>query len=548
MRSLLAGLCLALVAPMASADTALILANTRYGDAQNLREADALLRLERPLAEAGFEVIVVANGSTDAMRGGIERLLEAEEDTRLLILAAGHMVRSGAGSWLLGVDASEPNLARVGAQGIDLSLLMELAGRVPGRSIVMLGQEARRVDLGPGLVRGLGPLDPPQGVSVITGAPEALADFARDVVLEPGADLPGALSQARGLRGLGFLSSAVPFLAPEPEPVAVQGGPGSDEIALWEAALELNTAGAFRAYLQQYPRGAFAEEARARIEALTLDPLEQAEAAEEALGLSRDARRSIQRDLSLLGYDTRGIDGIFGPGTRRAIQGWQQDNREEGTGFITRTQINELRDQAAIRAAELEEQARIEREAQERADRAFWQATGQGADEAGLRSYLQRFPDGLFAEIAEARLAEIEAARRAEAEAQERADWDRVRAADTINAYEQYLAAYPNGLFRQEAGARIDALRNPGVSLEDLAAAEAQEAALNMPQLSRMLAEQRLAAMGLEPGRVDGTFDEATRRAIRRYQGARGLPATGYLTQDTVVRLLAEAIGGRILE
>jgi peptidoglycan hydrolase-like protein with peptidoglycan-binding domain len=39
-------------------------------------------------------------------------------------------------------------------------------------------------------------------------------------------------------------------------------------------------------------------------------------------------------------------------------------------------------------------------------------------------------------------------------------------------------------------------------------------------------------------------FDAETRRAIRRYQNARGLPVSGYLNEGTVVRLLADAVLG----
>src|SRR5690606_36722185 len=35
---------------------------------------------------------------------------------------------------------------------------------------------------------------------------------------------------------------------------------------------------------------------------------------EAALELDQAARRGIQEDLTVLGYNTRGIDGIFGPG------------------------------------------------------------------------------------------------------------------------------------------------------------------------------------------------------------------------------------------
>jgi peptidoglycan hydrolase-like protein with peptidoglycan-binding domain len=58
-----------------------------------------------------------------------------------------------------------------------------------------------------------------------------------------------------------------------------------------------------------------------------------------------------------------------------------------------------------------------------------------------------------------------------------------------------------------------------------------------------MLVEQRLARMGLEPGRVDGTFDAATRRAIRAYQESRDLAVTGYLDQSMIALLLAGSLG-----
>jgi peptidoglycan hydrolase-like protein with peptidoglycan-binding domain len=57
--------------------------------------------------------------------------------------------------------------------------------------------------------------------------------------------------------------------------------------------------------------------------------------------------------------------------------------------------------------------------------------------------------------------------------------------------------------------------------------------------IARLLIEQRLTQLGDDPGAVDGTFDEATRRALRRFQRARDLPATGYVSQATMARLLA---------
>ncbi len=538
-------------ATAAGADTALLIANDRYEAAQDLRYGDEILALEGPLDAAGFDVIIVENGAADAMRAAVSALVEADETERVLIALAGHVVRSQRGTWLLGSDADAPDLGSVGAEGVALDVLFEIAGRAPGQAVVLLGQEARRIDLGPGLSRGVGPLEAPQGVTVLSGAPDDLADLVRDVLLRPGADLAGAVEGSRVLRSHGFLSPALPFLpAGDRAEVAPPSGPSEAEAALWAAAQELNTPGAFRAYLEEYPDGAFAAEARGRAEALeaeAADPLARAEAAEAALDLSRAQRQQIQRDLTILDFNTRGIDGIFGPGTRGAIRGWQSSRGFEATGFLTGAQIAVLREAGAQRAAELEEEARRQREAEEQADRAFWQATGQGRDEAALRAYLSRYPNGLFSEVARARLDEIEGDRLAEVEAEERSIWDEVRAADSVAAYRRYLELYPGGQFAEAADARITELET-GLNPGQLAQAEAREAALNLNGQMRQLVEQRLVALGFDPGRVDGTFDARTRAAIRDYQRSRGMNATGYLEQMTVVRLLAEAIGGRIFD
>ena len=46
----------------------------------------------------------------------------------------------------------------------------------------------------------------------------------------------------------------------------------------------------------------------------------------------------------------------------------------------------------------------------------------------------------------------------------------------------------------------------------------------------------------MRPGRVDGEFTPETRAALRRYQGARNLRVTGFVTQETVSSLLADVL------
>ena len=56
-------------------------------------------------------------------------------------------------------------------------------------------------------------------------------------------------------------------------------------------------------------------------------------------------RREIQRRLALIGFYTRGIDGDFGRGTRRAITDWQHRAGFPGTGFLDRYQLAVLVDE-----------------------------------------------------------------------------------------------------------------------------------------------------------------------------------------------------------
>lgn len=60
---------------------------------------------------------------------------------------------------------------------------------------------------------------------------------------------------------------------------------------------------------------------------------------EEGLELSRTVKRDIQRRLVLSGYNTRGVDGVFGKGSRAAISAWQGDGRIPVSGYLNMGQI-----------------------------------------------------------------------------------------------------------------------------------------------------------------------------------------------------------------
>lgn len=77
-----------------------------------------------------------------------------------------------------------------------------------------------------------------------------------------------------------------------------------------------------------------------QIAALT-DPAVAADA-ETELALSAAERREIQVRLRLAGHDPKGIDGIFGPATRTALAGWQDETGLAATGYVTGPTLDRL--------------------------------------------------------------------------------------------------------------------------------------------------------------------------------------------------------------
>ena len=68
---------------------------------------------------------------------------------------------------------------------------------------------------------------------------------------------------------------------------------------------------------------------------------------EAALGLDRPTRRLIQRGLRNEGFDPGAPDGLFGPRTRAVIRRWQTAEGHPTTGYLDRTQADDLRAAAA---------------------------------------------------------------------------------------------------------------------------------------------------------------------------------------------------------
>ena len=108
--------------------------------------------------------------------------------------------------------------------------------------------------------------------------------------------------------------------------------------------------------------------------------------------LSKNDRRDAQRALSQSGFDTRGVDGVFGKGTRRAIRDWQAYNGYRATGRLTAAQFAAL-----TGGRNVQFQSRT-------ADENAWAEARALNDDRAYRAYLRRFPNGIYADQARTRL------------------------------------------------------------------------------------------------------------------------------------------------
>jgi peptidoglycan hydrolase-like protein with peptidoglycan-binding domain len=531
-----------------SESLALVLTNSNYsgyGDAQGVADRRAVVD---GFEDAGFRIIGAQNLSVSDLHAAAIELhdaLQRADVDRLAIVLSGHFVAGSTDSWLLGSDAEEISDITAGAAGLSVAAITRLASAAPGRALVVLIPAlGNDLPTGFGLTPRLGALDLPQGVTLATGPARETQQWIDASILTPGKSLAAAAQDAPDtVEVAGFLSDRISFIAsdaPSKPTVPTPGTPSAlAELSFWDATRAIGSATAYESYLQRYPQGLFAADARARIAEIRATPRQQADAGEAALALNRVARRDVQRDLSLLGFDPRGVDGVFGPGSRAAISAHQRSLGQPETGFLNAEQLRILRRDAAVRAAELEREAQERREVEETQDRAYWDSTGRGQDEAGLRAYLQRYPDGLFADLAQQRLDQIDDDSRQQAAAEERNLWDRSRQQDTPEAYRQFMQAFPDSTFTEAARARLAQIDAEVGNKAQVDAARAEEAQVAGDQVVRALVEQRLNQIGLKPGAADGNFNEETRRAIRRFQQATDLPVTGYVTQATMVRLLA---------
>ena len=617
----LAALLMSSTAAWADGRAALVIGNADYAHAPRALSAERDVEaVADALSNAGFDVTFGLDLNRIEMRAAMDQFAAKIDDAdEIVIYYSGHAVRMSGGTYLAPVDYNPIGPVAVAMDGAPLKAIEAMLASKAGAAILFL-DAAQRDGFTPRSFAepGLAAITAPKGALIVSAAEPGravsrsrwrMSAFALTVVEEFLAEGARAMDVARSVQAPIWARGGVdPNLTLTP--VVVQPTTQSEvaqavELEFWRSVEASGTRADYEAYLRRYPNGLFADIARNRLgrSSTTTQTTQsqstattstntgasvtiRAAAAEEALRLSRDDRRQIQADLTELGFDTNGIDGLFGRGTRGAIRAWQASEDLFSTGYLDGEQLRILAENAEISRAERRraEEAASRFSAAEalEQDEDDWQASREVHTYAGYQRYLKLHPNGRYAD--EARRILAEADRRAEEEL-----WAEVRRIDNRSAYENYLDRYPRGRYVRDAERRYNDLaafeRRQQAEIDAYArreqAAWRKAEQTHTPKAYRIFAEtypdgqyveeaqrrrqdlvkeqrkdreqalaltrdewrsleQRLALLGFNVGDINGKPGNSFRKSVKEYRRSRGLPVHEYVDRKFVRLLVKE--------
>lgn len=513
-------------------ELALIISNSEY---DHLKGERRIGRDHNDLVAAftaqGYEVIEGVDLTRLEMQALVQRVDSVlDELSGIVVLCSANTVTDGTRTWILPTDIGGDSVIEASFGAPTLDMFLSLAAEKPGHGAVFVGAADVNTTRASSLTTGVGDTDIPQGVLMVSGPSDKISALLERTLLGNNNPLSSSLSGQNGISVAGFVSPDHGLNAKVIAPSAATSVSGNwvdfvAEQTLWAVADTSNSESDLREYLRRFPSGTFAQAARARLAAVTEVQRAPTPGEIEAdLKLTRTQRRNLQTNLTMLGFDTNGIDGLIGRGTRAAITTWQRSQRHPLTGYLNAQQLAELDAQAATQRAVVEVE-----------DRRFWNRTGISGQRDDLERYLAAYPGGLFVRDAENALAEMDAEQRTRIDG---TAWSEAVAINTANSYRAYIAQFPDGIYKTIATPRILTLDPGGLSESEESLAAQQESRLNLNVATRMLIETRLRSSGYNPGVPDGIFDANTRKAIKKYQKDKGLNRTGYIDPATVRALL----------
>ena len=204
------------------------------------------------------------------------------------------------------------------------------------------------------------------------------------------------------------------------------------ELKFWESTLDSNSVDGFEAYLEKYPEGEFRELAEIRIKELSEQPESD-----------RDPVDPVE-----LAYWESILDGNI-------LEGFH--------AYLEKYPEGEFRELAELKIKDLSAQPKDNPPAPDPVELAFWETVKEGDALELYETYLEKYPEGEFKDLANIKIKELREQPQVDpppADPVELAFWESVKDGDEVELYEAYLEKYPEGEFRELAAIQIERLKS----------------------------------------------------------------------------------------
>lgn len=359
---------------LAEKRVALVIGNSAYQHVPTLPNPDNDAGdMAAKLTDLGFEVVVGRDLDLAGVRNTIRDFVGKLDGADLaLFYYAGHGLQVNGENYIAPVDAKLLSYIDLEFEAVPMNLILSAMERSTRVNLVFL-DACRDNPLAVNLARSMGTRSSSIGrglakVGTGIGSLIAFATQPGNVALDgagrnspftaallrhlgkPGRDITRELIDVRRdvLEATGgkqvpwdnsSLTGEVVLKPPTtPEPAISTGNGKSDnaaELAYWDTIKDSSDRDLFDAYLQQYPAGTFVSLAKAKIRIIERAAADRAAATEQVAALTppttetpaletaetdRELVRSIQKELNRVGCRAGSEDGLWGLGSRRALE------------------------------------------------------------------------------------------------------------------------------------------------------------------------------------------------------------------------------------
>jgi uncharacterized caspase-like protein len=420
--SLFAAAFLLVTAPIATAEQriALVIGNGAYTNQPLSNPPNDAALIAETLRGVGFEVDEVINADGRSIKRAVhsfsKALSQAGEDAVGFVYYAGHGIQADGENYMIPVDAKIEDAIDVRFEGFPASTLLSALNNAGNRLNIVVMDACRNNPYkaatrsgGTGLAR----MDAPAGtlIAYSTAPGKVAADgrgrnspytraLARSIQT-PGARVEDVFKTVRVAVMERTNDAQVPwesssltgdffFLQDKPAPAAAAAAPEpaqqapdhTVELTFWNTIKDSQDAGLFEAYLQQYPSGLFVTLAQAKIAAI------------------RKKGQTAQSQT-----DTAFFQAIQNSTNKADFEAYLEQYPNGVFASLARARIDAIENKAEEQVASRNTAASVQ---SKDPDTAFWDEVKSATTAAEMQAYLNRFPDGKYADIANARIAGLE--------------------------------------------------------------------------------------------------------------------------------------------